>query len=430
MNSRHWAVLSAMLTALVLPRMAAAQAADTAEPTEITLGHMTMGYNYFNRPGADLKAHDADVVACAAEAARTISFDEQLRTGAGQGVLGAIIGSYIESAAHRGAVASGLENCMVVRGWRVVKLPDAEGEALAKLPPADLAARLAPWVGAAQPHGEVVRVWANDAANGATRRYSLRPDHTNDGQLSLTEATTGDLHQFAMAEQPIDSARGALDAKWPKKPLTVSQLGSAPDGAAIFMVQIKGLSLHNGVGILFNRIGTPKDIYPSRTDHGPDLLLASKGTLFAHKDGDMFVFAVPPGRWRVYGMGIGPTLNFCLGSPSFEIAAGEVVYAGSFDFGATDMGPNLDLGPAKAWLGAQPQAQTLRPAAYVNGSKGLCGANHIYALEVKGAPFEPGYAWGSAAPATAAAGVAAAASSPTNSVAAPAATPATVAATH
>jgi hypothetical protein len=77
-----------------------------------------------------------------------------------------------------------------------------------------------------------------------------------------------------------------------------------------------------------------------------------------------------------------------------------VVYAGSFDFAATDMGPDLDLSPAKAWLGATPQAQVLRPAAYVNGTRGLCGANHIYALEVKGAPFEQGYVWGSAAAAT------------------------------
>ena len=191
MHSRDLIALSAMLTALALSPSTMAQ---TAEPPEVTIGHMTLGYSYFNKPGADLKTHDADVAACAAEAARTISFDEQLHTGAGQGIVGAIIGSYVESAAHRGAAASGLENCMVVRGWRVVKLPDAEGQVLAKLPAADLTARLAPWVGATTPHGDVVRVWGNDAANGANRRYSIRPDHTNDGQLSLTEATSGDLH--------------------------------------------------------------------------------------------------------------------------------------------------------------------------------------------------------------------------------------------
>ena len=109
----------------------------------------------------------------------------------------------------------------------------------------------------------------------------------------------------------------------------------------------------------------------------------------------MFVFAVPAGRWRLYGLGAAPTLNLCLGSPSFEVKAGEVVYAGAYDLDAAELGPDLDLAPAKAWLGAQ--GRPLRAASYVNGSLGPCGDNSIYALEIKGAPFEPGYAWGSRA---------------------------------
>jgi len=369
-----------------------------------SLGHMTLGYTYFNRPGADLKTHDTEVADCAAEAARTKSFDETMRTGAGQGLTGALLGSYIQSAYHRGAVASALENCMVVHGWRVVRVPDAEGVALSKLSAADLAKTLDPWVGAADPHGKVVRVWGNDAANSAYGRYSIRPAHTNNGQLSLLEATSGDLHQFEVAASPIVSQRGALDPKWPKKPLTPETLNAAPDGSTVIMVQIKGLSMHNGIGIFFNRVGDDKDIFPSRTDHGPDAILAAKGTLFAHKDGDMFVVAVPPGVWRIYSMGLAPTLNFCLGSPSFTAVAGQVVYAGSFDLGAADIGPNLDLAPAKAWFGAAHPNQDIRPAVYTNGSRFLCGGNHIYALEVKGAPFAPGYVWGSAAPTAAASG--------------------------
>lgn len=316
---------------------------------------------------------------------------------------------------------------MVVRGWRVVKLPDDEGAALAKLAPADLSARLAPWIGADMPHGEVVRVWENDAANAAHKRYSLRPDHMNDGQLSLAEATGGNLHQFKEAAIKVDSTRDVLDAKWPKKPLAADKLAQAPDGSAILLVQIKGLGLRNGVGVILNRQGTVKDVAPSRSDHGPDFLMATKGTLFAHKDGDIFAFAAPPGRWRVYGLvGGGPVLNFCLGSPAFEVKAGEVVYAGSFDLSASDIGPDLDLTPAKAWLGSHPQAQSVRPAVYVNGSLGTCGNNAIYALEVKGAPFEPGYAWGGARlanAATAAAPPPAASPSPAPAAASPSASP-------
>ena len=389
------AALTAMLAGLAPPAHAAT---EEAAPPEPSLGSMTMGFTYFNRPGADLKTHDADVADCAAEGARTISADEQMHNGSNQGLVGLMVGGAIQSAAHRGAAAAGLENCMVVRGWRVVKLPDDEGKALAGLAPADLSARLSPWIGADEPHGLIVRTWENDAANAAHKRFSVRPDHTNGGQLSLIEATSSDLHQFKQAGQPIDSSRDVLDPKWPKGALASQKLSSAPSGASILMVQIKGLGFRNGIGVVLNRVGTEADISPSHSDHGPDRLMAIKGLLFAHKSGDMFAFAVPPGRWRVQGLVGGLlVLNFCLGAPSFEVGANEVVYAGSFDLSAADIGPDLDLAAAKAWLGARPETQTVRPAIYVNGSRGVCGDNAIYALEIKGAPFESGYAWGGAA---------------------------------
>jgi hypothetical protein len=385
--------IGALAAALTLGPWALA-VAQPAGP--VTVAQMTMGYTYFNRPAADLKLHDADVADCAGEGARTISLDEQLHNGSTGGLVGGLVGGALQRAYHRGSAASGLENCMVVRGWRVVKLPDDEGKALAALPGTELATRLAPWIGSAEPHGEIVRVWGNDAANAANARYSVRPDHTNDGQLSLTEATSGNLHQFTIPERPADSNRDVMDPKWPKKPLTPADLGSAPEGAAILLVQIKGLGLHNGIAVWLNREGTARDILPSRDDHAPDLLIASKGVLFAKKSGDMFAFAVPAGHWRVWGLGLLPTLNFCLGAPSFPIEPGEVVYAGSFDLSAADIGPDLDLAPAKAWLASRPQSDKVRAAVYTNGSRGLCGSNAIYALEVKGAPFEPGYQWGGA----------------------------------
>jgi hypothetical protein len=387
------AACAAALATVGLPL--SASAAD--EPSGgADLATMTMGYTYYNRPGADPKSHDAEVADCAAEAARTISYDEQIHNGASQGLMGALIGGALQHAYHRGAAAAGLENCMVVRGWRVVKLDDAEGAELGKLAPADLAARLAPWIGAENPHGQVARTFHNDAANAASTRYAIRPGH-DDTQLSLTAATGGRLTQFNSDNRPADSTRDVLDAKWPRKALTPQTLSSAPQGGAILLIQIKGLSGRNGVGVTLNRMGAEADIAPSRSDHAPDVLVAAKGTLFARKEGDLFAFAVPPGRWRVAGLiSGGPALNFCLGAPAFEVKAGEVVYAGSFDLSAADIGPDLDLAPAKAWLAGAPQADRLRAAAYFNGTRGACGNNAIYALEVKGAPFEPGYVWGGA----------------------------------
>ena len=70
-----------------------------------------------------------------------------------------------------------------------------------------------------------------------------------------------------------------------------------------------------------------------------------------------------------------------------------MLYAGAFDLAAEDITPDMDLAPARAWLGDA--ARPVSAAAYANGSLGPCGDNSIYALEFKGAPFEPGYAWGS-----------------------------------
>jgi len=405
--------------------------AALAGDAPVTLGQMTLGYTYFNKPSADLAAHDADVKECAAQAARTLAFNEQVSVdvigvGPNSGAPAAageaaamILEPLLRQAYHRGAAGSALENCMVVRGWRVVKLPDDEGQALAKLAPSELSARLAPWVGASNPTGQIVRAWRNDAANTANLRFSLRPDHTNEGQLSLIETTSDGLHQFDGPRPPIDAAPGVLDPRWPSHALTSNELSEAPSGSAILLVQTKGSKIQislsqallpmtikdrsptNGIAVLLDRVGGDGDIHPSRIDHAPDSLFAGKGPGFAPDRGDMFAFAIPPGRWRISGLissKIGPTLNFCLGAPSFEVKAGEVIYAGSFDFSAADIGPGLDLTPAKAWLAGQPQAGLVRAATYTNGSRELCGGNTVYALEVKGAPFEPNYGWGSAPP--------------------------------
>ena len=67
--------------------------------------------------------------------------------------------------------------------------------------------------------------------------------------------------------------------------------------------------------------------------------------------------------------------------------------------GGTEIGPDLDLTPASAWLANT--GKTASAARYVNGSQGPCGDGDIYALEIKGAPFEPGCAWGGSAAQTA-----------------------------
>lgn len=390
--------LRAAIAATMLSACALTATQASAAPVNLT--RMTLGYSYYNRPGATLEQHHEAVAACAVEAAKTVSVDEQFRGAMGGGILPAILDEAFASAFNKATAAAGLENCMVVRGWRVVLVPKEEGKALAALAPEALSAALKDWVGAETPHGEVVRVWGNDAGNSASIRFEIRPDKTKDGLLSLKAVTINTLTFKPPAIKPVVS-RTPLDKKWPTMRLKASQLTLAPEGSAVLLVEMRGMSMRNGTGLILSRIG-PDGVPPSTVDHAPDLVFTFVGLIGAKKGGNMVAAVIPPGRWRIHGMGPMPVLSFCLGAPAFEIKAGETLYAGSFDLSAADMGPDMSLEPAKAWLAGTAAADTVQAASWTNGVQSLCGENAIYALEITGAPFEPGYEWGSRAAATSA----------------------------
>ena len=111
-----------------------------------------------------------------------------------------------------------------------------------------------------------------------------------------------------------------------------------------------------------------------------------------------YAFVVPAGRWRIRDLSQkGVPVNFCLGSPSFEAKAGEVVYAGSFDLQAEHFGVDPAPEPARAFLRDQPAlAAKLTQAVWTNGATGGCGGSYIYALEFAGASSLDGYQGGAA----------------------------------
>jgi hypothetical protein len=379
---------------MAIANAASAQSTDTPA----NLGRMTLGYTYFNRPGADIQSHDDAVMACAALAAKTRSSDEQYPV-QNPAVVPQMISGALGGAYHHGAVGANLENCMVARGWRVVSVAGAEGKDLAALPQGELAARLAPWVGAQAPHGEIVRSWHNDAALAGTIRFAFRPEHTNNGQLSLLSVTGRDLTQFTIQPDPFASVSGeryakSLDQRWRGAVLKHGTLASAPSEGGVIIAGVRGGSIYGAGYIVLNREGiTPADI-ASNSDYRLDFaIVGAPPSLFTNRNATMVAQAVPPGRWRIMSIGSAThgILNFCLGSPSFEVKAGDVIYLGSFDFAGT-FGPDMDPAPVQAWLAGSPQAGAVKAAAYANGSIGVCSGSGIYAFEIPGTPFEPDYA--------------------------------------
>jgi hypothetical protein len=90
-------------------------------------------------------------------------------------------------------------------------------------------------------------------------------------------------------------------------------------------------------------------------------------------------------------------VSACLGSPAVTLKGGDVVYAGDFNLGGDDIGPDMTLDPARTMLAAAPDLLAkLQPAAWVNGSTALCAGTYFYAYEIKGAPVAPGYVRGAA----------------------------------
>jgi hypothetical protein len=264
------------------------------------------------------------------------------------------------------------------------------------LPGPEIRAKLAPWIGAAEPHGTIARVWTNEAARGSINHFALRPDHIKRGQLSLLAAEGIDPKRAAQgaAAPPPVNGNVKLDPKWPKRAVKPENFGTIPAGSALVIFDLRGVNFHQGNGFLVSRVGPDLNTPPSTIDHATDSLYVIQGAL---SGGKTLAFAVPPGRWRIAAQINGAiTLNYCLGAPEFEVKESEVVFAGVLDMKAEDLTPDLSLDRVKLWMAGTAAAEKVRPAVYINGSRGACGPNTIFALEFKGAPYMPGYALGGA----------------------------------
>src|SRR5579862_1785959 len=76
--------------------------AQTAAISPVNLGQMTAGYTYYNRAGADLAAHNRDMLSCAQQAAKVLSADE-VQHQQSMAPLGLAIASHTDAPSHRGA---------------------------------------------------------------------------------------------------------------------------------------------------------------------------------------------------------------------------------------------------------------------------------------------------------------------------------------
>lgn len=347
--------------------------ASYGEPLHI--GAPTTGYTYFNRPGATFDAHNEDLHACIAATAHM--GDQPMDMG--------IVGDAVQAWLARGIHPSVIENCMIVRGWRVVRLSDNEGRELTALPRDQLASHLQQIVGSTEIHGAIVRYWNNDAANGTNRRHEMgTPAVTRNGSLSV----------LALDNTSIDGASAEARVQYGRA-MRASSVEPLAAGQGAIVIQLKGLSAENSNGFLLSRLSADGALMPPVRGE-PNALVAQQNLLANNREGNWIVLRAPAGRWVISSFTF---LNLCFGGPAFTVEPGEVVYAGTFDFSSEHLDPDLDLAAPRQWLAPHPAlVGALKAADYTNGWTTPCqGGSSAYALEFQGRPFREGYAWGSRA---------------------------------
>ncbi|MDO9608443.1 MAG: hypothetical protein Q7J26_07960 [Brevundimonas sp.] len=370
-------------------------AAVGSEGPRVDITRSSAGYAYFNRAGADIDQHDAAVRACVVEARRMRQPDDNGAAGAAAagGLLGALVVGVIQGAVNgmqeRRGVAANLENCMVVNGWRVVRLEEADGKTLADLEQPALRAALATRVGADQPAGEVVRVYDNDAARGTTVVIGRSGD-LDKPSLSL-QSLAPDTTEPAAARKGPEAPRSARPPR-AMKPEDVA----LTEGSALVTVRLTGMAEQGGRTLFFTRAGPRPDVYGWEADGRPALFavaLPNRGAVRGDRTRAVTqTFSVPPGRWRLSALNVGQYItHFCLGATGFDVSDGEAVYAGAFDLSGEQLAPDMRV-PDDLLASTAPAATAgvrHRAAEWSYGDREQCQGAYLYALDVTPAPASP-----------------------------------------
>ena len=370
--------MRSILLAIVMSTLTAT-AGEAQTPDRVDLAQVASGHAYYARRGATLEQHNSALLQCIADTASP-RLGQPMPLGQG------LAFDLIWGGVFAGVAAGQTENCMIVRGWDVYRLPADEGRTLESLSQADLSARLAMLVGADAPHGELVRSFSNESAHPTAHRFSSLPKPPGNEHLSLRLIRDMDV-PASSAPHPADfgtTGRAIRGAKVTARPRA---------GSGILLVQLKNISSQWGTGVAFDRAPEAVGGGTSEPPDTPARAFARRHWVGANPQGNWFAITVPAGRWHLSVSGF---TAFCLGAPTFDVGSGEIVFAGTFDLGGDDLGPDLDLAPVRAWLDST-MAERVRPAEYQNGGTFSCNnaGFTIYALEIPGAPFDPTYRGGS-----------------------------------
>lgn len=362
---------------------------EPARPADLTVS--TGGTTYYNLPGATWADHVAAMRDCAAQAGNAIyAYGSTQRLPEIDPIM-----------ASHPSFQGFIENCMVLKGWRVVQMNRWKAQPLARSGRAALETALTPLIGAETPEGEIMRVFSNEAARGDTvfNRYLVTP--TPPRTLSIRATDLRDLPRFwSVPPAPVTPPEPVVAYRPHLESLSVEELSRLPADAAVILVRVIGAGRSPGGGFTLRRMAPPAELTARRTTAleptDTPFIGATAGVMRlpeAERGDVILAYPVVPGRYRAADRMM---LDLCFGGPAVEVGAGEVVYLGAFEIaGQASLSPDMALDPAQAFLAPIPALQgRVRPASWVNGTTESCRGGSAYALEFPGMPFEQGYVRG------------------------------------
>jgi len=317
------ATIAAGGCAFAVAAQASAQPAPTSNdtPEEIAkdAARDLKDNRFYNKPGATRAQYDADWQECRliARGSKIINGSttfynpamynpsiSPLAAGVGGGI-GAAIGAAIAEGIQR---RENRKRCLMIKGWRMVKLPDARAAAVAAMSDADKQDYFNRIVGAETVEGSI-----------ESRDHFGQPE---DAALTITPALAGPATLF-VHKDPAKAKLAALEPGQGAIVMAFRRNGGAAAGRS-GMVQLFRYDRENGD--LFYQ---PRD-WKKKGDKTTYTVSVSSGDKKAAYE--LRVIPVTAGDYVLNGGSVGPNAvplsSNCFGAPMIHVEAGEYVYLG------------------------------------------------------------------------------------------------------
>jgi hypothetical protein len=320
--------------------------------------------SFYNRPGATRAEYNAEWQTCRliARGGATAS--------AGSGILESVLENAIEEGRARRA---NRRQCLMLKGWRVVRLGAAEKSRVAALSEQARSSYFDSMIGATEPVGDIL-AWQND--------YAEAPALV--GGFDFTKlAPSGNANRLTTPAMLARGQGAIVVGFWRPDPLSLGKSGKV----AFSRYDIEHRAL----------VSEPTSA--TKHDEGETYVVkvATSDKTLAHE----FVFQpVTAGDYVLTGAAPGSANMvlgaFCFGAPAFHVSPGEIVYVGDF---TPYMGAKTPSGrrifamaysshpdAAKAFLSPQPElVAAFKPAALRNATYG-CQGSGMTAYFIRGIP--------------------------------------------